>query len=224
MLQQAARAFDQFAIERSQTRRLPRQPLPPGGILTTGQLIGRGQHLVSAMRHFQGRTSLFRHSQLRLLETKDVNVIDADLLRANMGRLLRESRWVRAIASPLVGGEAGRNPADLACLVVRNLIEREQIAVARNLLEALPLGLVDDPSLARLRKTLALPVVKTSDKLDIDRQDDYKWIRDYGREYQGQWVAVDKGQLLAVAGTLRELLELVKRLPLGGRPLLHRIQ
>jgi hypothetical protein len=68
---------------------------------------------------------------------------------------------------------------------------------------------------------LAVPVTKISRKRDVDRTLDYQWIRDHAKDYRGQWVALDNGQLLAAAASLRELLDRVKTLRLEHRPLLH---
>ena len=73
----------------------------------------------------------------------------------------------------------------------------------------------------KLRNTLAVPVTKISQKRDIDRTLDYQWIRDHAQDYRGQWVALDKGELLAAAASLRELLDHVKHLK--HRSLLHQI-
>ena len=105
--------------------------------------------------------------------------------------------------------------------VALSLMESEQVSLARKALAALPVGQLSDPMVVRLRNMLALPVTKTSQKRDIDRTLDYQWIRDHAQDYRGQWVALDKGELLAAAASLRELLDGVKSLRLEHRPLLH---
>jgi hypothetical protein len=107
--------------------------------------------------------------------------------------------------------------------VALSLMEREQITLARKALDALPVGQLGDPIITRLRKMLAVPVTKTSEKRDIDRTLDYQWIRDHAQDYRGQWVALDKGELLSAATSLRELLDHVKALRSEHRPLLHQI-
>jgi len=105
--------------------------------------------------------------------------------------------------------------------VVLSLMGSEQVTLARKALAALPLDRLGDPMIVRLRKMLAVPVTKTSQKRDTDRTLDYQWIRDHAQDYRGQWVALDKGELLAAAASLRELLDHVKHLK--HRPLLHQI-
>jgi hypothetical protein len=108
--------------------------------------------------------------------------------------------------------------------VALSLMEREQVTLARKALDSLPVGQLSDPMIIRLRKMLAVPVTKISRKQDIDRALDYKWIRDHAQDYRGQWVALDKGELLVAAASLRELLDRVKPLRLEHRPLLHQIR
>ena len=107
--------------------------------------------------------------------------------------------------------------------VVLSLMESEQVTLARKALDALPVGRLGDPMIVRLRKMLAVPVTKPSQKRDIDRTLDYQWIRDHAQDYRGQWVALNKGELLAAAASLRELLDRVKPLRSEHRPLLHQM-
>jgi hypothetical protein len=116
-----------------------------------------------------------------------------------------------------------RTPLETTYRVVLSLMEREQITLARKALDALPLGRLDHPMIFRLRKMLAVPTTKTSQKRDIDRAQDYQWIRNYAQDYRGKWVALDNGRLLATASSLRELLDCVKALHLESPPLVHQI-
>ena len=119
-------------------------------------------------------------------------------------------------------GVAAEN-MEITFRVALSLMEREQITLARKALDALPVGLLADPIIIRLRKMLAVPITKTSQKRDTDRTLDYQWIRDHAQDYRGQWVALDNGQLLGAAPSLRELLDRVKPLHSELRPLLHQI-
>lgn len=113
---------------------------------------------------------------------------------------------------------------NLTYLVLRDLIERDKVSVARELLSGLPHEYLSDPLVLRLFRTLARPIVKKSKKQDIDRQKDYAWLRDHGRDYIGQWVALDNGQLVTVSPTLREIRAKLKALRLSHPPLLHRVK
>ena len=125
--------------------------------------------------------------------------------------------------SLLSGGAAEHASLEIAYRVVRSLMEREQIALARKTLDALPVGRLDDPMINTLCKMLAVPTTKTSQKRDIDRVQDYGWIRDHAQDYRGQWVALHNGALLGAAASLRELLNRVNPLKLEHRPLFHQI-
>jgi len=123
---------------------------------------------------------------------------------------------------PPAQGVAAKN-TEITYRVALSLMENEQITLARKALAAVPVGQLSDPMIVRLRKMLAVPVTKTSLKRDTDRTLDYQWIRDHAQDYRGQWVALDKGELLGAATSLRELLNRVKPFCSEHRPLLHQI-
>ncbi len=127
-------------------------------------------------------------------------------------------------ALPRAMDDAERIRENLTYLVVCDLIERDKVSAARELLSRLPLEYLSDPLILRLLRTLARPIVKKSKKQDIDRQKDYAWLRDHGREYGGQWLALDDGRLVAVAATLRDIRVKVKALRLSHPPLLHQVK
>lgn len=140
--------------------------------------------------------------------------------QTNMPRLGRRPQSV--IRSAMDEDERIRE--NLTYLVVRDLIERDKIGTARELLSGLPLDYLNDPLVLRLLRTLAPPIAKQSKKQDIDRQKDYAWLRDHGREYAGQWLALEDGRLVAVAATLHDLRAKVKALCLNHSPLLHQVK
>jgi hypothetical protein len=113
---------------------------------------------------------------------------------------------------------------NLTYLVVRDLIERDNVSAARELLSGLPLDYLSDPLILRLLRTLARPVVRQLGKQDIDRQKDYAWLRDHSQDYTGQWVALNDGRIVAVAATLRDIRAKVKALCLSHPPLIHQIR
>jgi hypothetical protein len=125
--------------------------------------------------------------------------------------------------SPALGDAAEHISVATTYRVTLNLLEREQITLARKTLDALSIDQLSDPIIIRLRKMLAVPVTKTSQKRDVDRALDYQWIRDHAQDYRGQWVALDDGQLLGAAASLRELLDRVNPLQSRHRPLVHQI-
>lgn len=132
------------------------------------------------------------------------------------------SRPRRALSRAM--DDAERIRENLTYLAVRDLIERDKVSAARELLSGLPLEYLGDPLILRLLRILAPPIVKKSDKQDTDRQKDYAWLRDHARDYTGQWLALDDGRLVAVAATLRDIRAKVKALRLNHPPLLHQVK
>jgi len=117
-----------------------------------------------------------------------------------------------------------RNEVHPYIVGLRDLVERDQIAAARRMLGALPLRFLDDPEVSRLHRALATPTVRKTEKRDIDRRNEYDWIRSNQHAYRGQWVALDGDQLLASAASLRELRERLRAIQPALPPLIHRIQ
>jgi hypothetical protein len=107
--------------------------------------------------------------------------------------------------------------------VIRDLIEREQIAIARRTLEATPIGLSEDPAMRRLRRVLAMPTTRAIARSDVDRGRAYEWLRQHGHQHRGRWVAVGEDGLLAAATTLRELRERLRASAPAVAPLIHKL-
>lgn len=147
----------------------------------------------------------------------------ADPDPASQTNMLRLGRRPQRVL-PTAVDEDERIRENLTYLVVRDLIERDKIGTARELLSGLPLDYLRDPLVLRLLKTLAPPIAKQSKKQDIDRQKDYAWLRDHGRKNSGQWLALEDGRLVAVAATLHDIRAKVKALRLSHPPLLHQVK
>jgi hypothetical protein len=81
---------------------------------------------------------------------------------------------------------------------VFQLIQKDQIAAARKVINSLPLS-YSNQSIEKIRKILAPPTTKLSLIQGVDRQRDYLWLKDHAEEYCGQWVALDEGRLVASA-------------------------
>lgn len=56
-----------------------------------------------------------------------------------------------------------------------------------------------------------------------DPAPDFRWLREHAQEYDGQWVALRNGELLASASSLKEVLSALKELEPEQATLLHRI-
>lgn len=103
---------------------------------------------------------------------------------------------------------------------IRSLLEEGRISEAQALLAiAGPLVPLD----SKLREVLAPPRIRAVDRRDTDRSSDFEWLRANGAQYRGQWVALEGGQLVAAAPSLKELREQLSGLPDTARPLIHRI-
>lgn len=219
-------AFNQSTMNRDQARRASVLAMLLQHDLVQPVALGR-QEYYARVRCEPTKPVLFSKPSLDImalspdLEGSYLACYEAETLpsphQVDMSRLFQKT------SSPICHKKFEQIPVQAIYRVVLSLVEREQITLARKTLDALPVGRLDDPTIARLRKTLAVPTTKTSHKRDIDRAEDYRWIRDHAHEYRGQWVALANGQLLSAAASLRELLERVNSLDLKQRPLLHQI-
>lgn len=109
-------------------------------------------------------------------------------------------------------------------LAIKRLIENEHLQAARRMFEAVPLHLFSDPLLLGLRAVLAPPVVKRLQKQDVERSNEYDWLRDEGHKYRGKWVALQGKRVLSAASTLRTLRQQLQSMKLTRPPLIHHIQ
>ncbi len=90
---------------------------------------------------------------------------------------------------------------------IRDLIEREQLTAARDLLAAALEAGDHDPALEAWQTVLApARVVERRDRaLEPSRDRELAWLDAHAREHRGQWLALDGDQLVAQASTLQEL-------------------
>lgn len=109
-------------------------------------------------------------------------------------------------------------------VTVRQFIDIEQLSAARKLLEAAPAHILSDPQVIRLRSILAPPIVKRVEKHEIDRHHEYKWLETESHKYAGRWVALDGGQLLAEAESLRGLRKQLQMTRHARPPLIHHVR
>jgi len=100
------------------------------------------------------------------------------------------------------------------------LVEEGKIREARNLLEIAGRLIPQD---SKLREVLAPPRIRKSEEKGVDRRAEFQWLRVNADAYQGKWVALVGDELVASAGSLKELLPQIKELPAGHLPLIHRL-
>jgi hypothetical protein len=65
--------------------------------------------------------------------------------------------------------------------------------------------------------------VKRSSALDVDRSEEFQWLKENAETYSGRWVAVSRNELVADAPTLKELLQEIGSRALDRRPLVHHL-
>ena len=107
---------------------------------------------------------------------------------------------------------------------VRQLVEDERINAARALLAREAPATLRTGDLATWNKVLAEPRAVPGSDHGCDRTADYDWLSKHARNYRGEWVAIEDGELVAHAKTLRELLRAVRDPQRIGKPLVHKIR
>lgn len=133
------------------------------------------------------------------------------------------------LARPPGGGvfpasqSAATDPVESTQIFVRQLLEQDDVEAARKVLDSVARSVVNRGWAPQLRDVVAAPTVTPVLVLDVDRSADFEWIRANGPRYPGRWVAVDDGQLLASAATLRDLLGDPALRTLNRKPLIHRV-
>jgi len=108
---------------------------------------------------------------------------------------------------------------------IREHVERDEVRAARRVLaEALKEGSTE-ADLAYWAEVLAPAKVlgfKPADGTSL--RDDIRWFDEHGRDYKGQWVAVDKGELLAHAEIYEDLRARLDEIAPEAYPLVHFVQ
>jgi len=103
---------------------------------------------------------------------------------------------------------------------IRDHVERDEVGAARRVLAEARREGADEPGLDGWEKVLApAKILGTSPASESDRSVELRWLRENGRQYRGQWVAVLDDELLAHAGTYVELRAQLDTLKPARRPL-----
>ncbi|HEV7504318.1 MAG TPA: hypothetical protein VGS07_05370 [Thermoanaerobaculia bacterium] len=106
---------------------------------------------------------------------------------------------------------------------IRELVEADKVGGARRLLaEALESG-GHGEDLSYWQKVLAKgkPIRVGGGDLDFDRSLEVNWIHEKSAPYQGQWVALLGGELLAHSKSLDEVVLTLQENKPSRRPMLH---
>ena len=107
---------------------------------------------------------------------------------------------------------------------IRELLARQRLLKARDLLKEALRDEPDNPELQHFQVILAPPEVTCIELNDVDRTAELRWIASHGKEYRGEWIAVLGNQLVAHTCSLTELRETLRKRPGNGTPLVHRIR
>ena len=108
-----------------------------------------------------------------------------------------------------------------AAVVLRDLVESDQISAARRLLasaHALELGLT------AVAEILRPPAVAGSDERDVGRTAEYNRLTVLTSAYQGRWVALVGDEVIADDGSLKALLARLQALAPSRLPIIHFIE
>ncbi len=116
-----------------------------------------------------------------------------------------------------------RQESTVTAARIRDLLENERVSEARRVLHEALANQPQDEELRRLRTVLALPKVRRSGALDVDRTKDFQWLSENGARHRGSWVALYDGELVSEAASLDELVSRIGELGLARAPLIHRI-
>lgn len=70
---------------------------------------------------------------------------------------------------------------------------------------------------------MAPPRITKSSARDVDRTPEFRWLRQHGQDYLGEWVALSGEDLVAHSKTLKELLAELETKDLPRKPLIHKV-
>jgi len=107
--------------------------------------------------------------------------------------------------------------------LIRGMLDRDQVAAARALLSVALAELPSAPELLRTARVLAVPKSARRSVRDVERTTEYSWLTSHAAAYRGKWVAVVGNELIASAGSLKELLQSLKSSGRETEALIHRV-
>ena len=107
--------------------------------------------------------------------------------------------------------------------LIREMLDRDQVAAARALLSVALAELPSAPELLQTARVLAVPKSARRSVRDVERTTEYSWLTSHAAGYRGKWVAVVGNELIASAGSLKELLQCLKSSGRENQALIHRV-
>lgn len=107
--------------------------------------------------------------------------------------------------------------------LIRVMLDRDQVASARTLLSVAIAERIGDTELRKIAAVLVAPTSVKKLFRDRDRSAEYGWLTLHSTEYRGRWVALVGDELVAAAGSLKELLLSLQTSGRKGDALIHRV-
>jgi hypothetical protein len=128
---------------------------------------------------------------------------------------------IQGLTEPAAEGAAAL-AEDLRCL--RALLEDGNVEGARRLIADMAPRWPESTEVQHFARVLASPKARwVPGKRGRSMDKDFAWLREHAREYQGQWVAVYDGRLIAAGPRLAAVRERLREHPDVEGALLHRI-
>jgi len=217
----ALRAEDSFVIDDLRTDG-PRGYERPVGLAGQTVIYDSNLFLIPFAGQAETGAELFRRLRARIEPPIVANVqvgfgTGGELFRCLAGPVRVAESAVAAGTQIEPTGVVGLQPRPPLASFVWDLVSRQQVKAARELLTHLP----DESEYERIKVLLRLPTTSTAAQRDRDRTAEYAWLREHAGEYSGQWVAVSGDVLLAAAKSLRELRRHLRAASPVSPPLVH---
>lgn len=106
----------------------------------------------------------------------------------------------------------------------RSFLTQGQLTEARQFLEDAVRDFPADESLRALAKIVSRNKA-TPLPIKFPRRDqDFRWLKANREQYKGKWVALLGGDLLAVGGSMKEVLSAIRAQQIQGAPLVHKVE
>lgn len=138
--------------------------------------------------------------------------------------LRSESSGADVVRRPgMAGARRSSNDEMSALLTLRRLVQDDRLELARELLRVEIQRFGMNPALELMWKLLSPPELRVTKFVDRSRAEEFGWIRSNRTHFRGRWVALDGGELIASAASLRELRAALTREQVARNPLVHRV-
>jgi len=130
---------------------------------------------------------------------------------------------VSAFAQAVENIEWQFQPVDTLLRVIEMALSLNHIALARRLTQIGQEQFPDNEQLKKAARVLAPPVTLGVGPATPELNSTVAWVKEHAAEYQGQWIAVRAGELMAHASSLDELIEKAGGLGMLEETLVHRV-